>query len=268
MAFMNPVFLMISFVFSLGYAVSLDGKNALGFFIKVLPLSFISILVNVLFNHRGSTIICYFLNGNPFTLESLVFGISASFMILSTIFWFYSFHRIVTSDKLLYIFGKILPSFSLLLSMALRFVPKLTREIKEMVMAQKCLGKDTQKSGFYKRFSEAKLILSAEISIAFENAMDTATSMRMRGFHEKDIKIYALYQMSHRDKAVAIVMICSFMVILYGIYQKYFNYRYFPSFQLEQWNERSICFVGMFLVLVSIPLFLEIGEMIKWRKSK
>ena len=268
MAFMNPIFLLISFIFSLGYAISLEGKEALILLFKVIPISFLSIFVNVLFNHRGSTIVFYFSNGNPFTLESLIFGVSASFMILSTIFWFYSFHRIVTTDKLLYIFGKMLSSFSLLLSMVLRFVPKLAKETREMVNGQKCLGEGNEKQSLKKRFLMAKSVLSAEITLAFENAMDTATSMRMRGFHEKKRKIYAIYQMSRRDRILGVVFLMGFLFLFWGIHHKYAYYRYFPSFQWEGQHYESWILIGIYAFLVSIPLLLEIGEMIKWRRLK
>ena len=129
--YMHPIFLFFSLFFSFLYLILIEGKQALMVGVRLLPLVLVAILVNVLFNHRGSTILCYYPNGNPLTKESIIFGISASMMILASIFWLRLFHHVVHSDKLLYLFGKTVPKIALVLSMIFRFVPRMLQESKE-----------------------------------------------------------------------------------------------------------------------------------------
>ena len=48
----------------------------------------------------------------------------------------------MTSDKFIYLFGKLIPAMSLILSMVLRFVPKFKNQIEKVSDAQKCIGRD------------------------------------------------------------------------------------------------------------------------------
>ncbi len=44
--------------------------------------------------------------------------------------WFSCYNKVMTSDKFIYLFGRLIPALSLILSMALRFVPGLTGQLK------------------------------------------------------------------------------------------------------------------------------------------
>ena len=81
-------------------------------------------LVNPAFNHEGATILTYLPSGNPLTMESMFYGVAAAVMLASVVLWFSSYNEVMTSDKFVYLFGRIIPALSLVLSMALRFIPK------------------------------------------------------------------------------------------------------------------------------------------------
>ena len=68
----------------------------------------------------------YLKDGNPVTLESILYGVGSGIMLACVVSWFSVFHAVMTSDKFMYLFGKVIPAFSLLLSMCLRFVPRFT----------------------------------------------------------------------------------------------------------------------------------------------
>ena len=77
----------------------------------------------------------YLKDGNPVTLESIVYGLASGLMLAGVISWFSVFHEVMTSDKFMYLFGKVIPAFSLLLSMTLRFVPRFTEQIRRVAEA-------------------------------------------------------------------------------------------------------------------------------------
>ena len=73
----HPVILAISLFGGIAYSVLLKGwKKTVKFnLIFSIPMMLIVALMNPMFNHYGVTIIGYLHNGNPFTLESCVYGL-------------------------------------------------------------------------------------------------------------------------------------------------------------------------------------------------
>ena len=139
MFLMHPACLAISLFCGFAYVMKLRGMRALkSNVLYLLPLMLVSALVNPAFNHEGVTILGYLPTGNPLTLESIVYGIAATVMLVSVINWFSCYHVIMTSDKFLYLFGRVIPSLSLIFSMVLRFVPRLRAQIRVVSNAQRC----------------------------------------------------------------------------------------------------------------------------------
>ncbi len=96
----------------------------------LLPLMLLAAVVNPLVSHQGVTVLFRFPSGNACTLESVLYGISAAVRLGTAVLWFMGWNAVMTSDKFVYLFGRILPSLSLTLSMGLRFVPRLLRRTR------------------------------------------------------------------------------------------------------------------------------------------
>ena len=129
--FMHPVCLCISLASGFTYSVMLKGRKAIKTnLIYMLPMLLLMALINPAFNHEGVTIIEYLPSGNPLTLESIIYGLCAAIMIVSVICHFSCYNEVMTSDKFIYLFGKIIPAMSLIISMTLRFVPKFASQLK------------------------------------------------------------------------------------------------------------------------------------------
>lgn len=96
-------------------------------------------MVNPLFVHNGETIL-FFMNDNPITLEAFFYGMIVAVMIIAVMFWCKNYNEIMTSDKFIYLFGKVTPRLSLVLSMALRFIPLFRRQIGAISKTQKAMG--------------------------------------------------------------------------------------------------------------------------------
>ena len=96
----------------------------------MMPLFMVVALMNPLFNHYGVTVLFYLYNGTPVTLESVVYGLAMAVMLCEVIIWFQCYNKIMTSDKFIYLFGRVIPGFSLILSMCLRFVPRFKNRMK------------------------------------------------------------------------------------------------------------------------------------------
>ena len=206
----HPVCLGISLVGALAYSIYLKGKKAVRFNLAyMLPLLVITALINPAFSHQGVTILAYLPSGNPLTLESILYGICAAFLLITVIAWFSCFNAVMTSDKFVYLFGRIIPALSLVLSMSLRFVPRFTAQIKVISNAQKCVGRDVGSGGLIKRAKQGIKILSILVTWALENAIDTADSMKDRGYGLPGRTAFSIYRFDRRDKWALLFCCCA-----------------------------------------------------------
>ncbi|NTU90087.1 MAG: energy-coupling factor transporter transmembrane protein EcfT [Actinobacteria bacterium] len=265
---LHPVLLGISFVASLSYAIYLNGKKAVKFvLLGLVPLLILAVFINVAFNHEGVTILLY-VNGNPITLESIQYGVAAALMFASIILWFSCFNAIMSSDKFIYLFGKTLPSLSLILSMVLRFVPRYKDQVKQISSAQKCIGKDISSGSIVDRAKNGVMILSIFITWALENAIETADSMKSRGYGLKGRTSYSMYRFDTRDKSVLLLLLAFMVCIVVALAAHVIHVIYFPLFTA---NSESALTIGVYILYAAIcffPLALNSKETIVWHSLR
>ena len=181
----HPVYLAVSFVAATAYSMWLNGvgKVLKINFLLTIPSLLIVALLNPMFNHYGVTPLLYIeSSGNWVTLEALVYGIVLGCVLFIMILWFSCYNQIMTSDKFIYLFGRIIPAMSLMLSMALRFVPHFIAQLKVIRNGQKCVGMDVSNGKWFKKVRYALNMVSILVTWALENAIETADSMKSRGY--------------------------------------------------------------------------------------
>ncbi len=266
MFFMHPVCLSVSLLCALCYSIYLNGKKALKFNLKyMLPMLIIVALINPVFNHEGGTILLYLKSGNPVTLESIVYGIAAAMMLITVICWFSCFNLIITSDKFVYLFGRVIPASSLVLSMALRFIPGFKAQLKVVSDAQKCIGCDASDGNILQRTKHGMRILSIMITWALENAVETADSMKSRGYGLPGRTAFSIYHFDRRDKnAVLFLLLCGGYIIS-GAYMGGLYWRYFPTIKGMGFTPHSISLYLCYSALCLVPIIVNIKEDRKWK---
>ncbi|MEF2919421.1 MAG: energy-coupling factor transporter transmembrane component T [Acutalibacteraceae bacterium] len=262
----NPLAQLISLVCAIIYVVSTQGKKSVGFLLKFcLPLVLLTAFINPAFNHQGKTILLYFSNGNPLTLESILYGFSSGFMMITLLLWFSAFSSVMTSDKLIYLFGKIIPALSLVISMTLRFVPKFKMQMKNVADAQKCIGRDVSMGSIISRTKIAITIISIMITWSLENAIETADSMKSRGYGLKGRTAFSIYRFEDRDKYTIVWFAFCFLYLLAGVMVSAFGFRYFPDIQYSDLNITTIPFYVIYFGLCITPVVLNTVEDRKWK---
>ena len=268
MIFVHPICLVTSLLCSVMYSIILNGKKALKFIAMLLPLMLISALINPAFNHEGVTVIAYLPSGNPLTLESILYGIVAASMVATVICWFSCFNKIMTSDKFIYLFGRIIPSLSLILSMTFRFVPKFKEQLQEVSNAQKSMGRDTSEGSVFARVKNSIRILSAVITWSLENAIDTSDSMKSRGYGLTGRTAYSNYVFDKRDVTALIYLAVMITYFLIGVLLGKINYRYFPSMRGTDMSFYSTSIFISYIMICIMPIIIDIWDELKWRKLK
>ena len=190
MCLMHPAYLLISLTGALAYDISLRGRRAVRFAAAgLLPMALFAAAVNPAFNHEGATILTYLPGGNPLTLESILYGAAAAAMLAAVVLWFSSYQMVMTSDKFVYLFGRIIPALSLVLSMALRFIPRFRAQLHTVGEAQACLGRDTQNGNLLRRMKNALRVFSITVTWSLENAIETADRIRAT-LREKGYRLF------------------------------------------------------------------------------
>ena len=141
MFFLHPLCIAVSLCAALWCAAQLNGGAAVRRTARWLaPSALLAALVNLAFNHEGATILAYLPSGNPLTLESIAYGFAAAAMLAAVVLWFSCWNTVMTSDKLMHLFGRVVPALSLLLSMTLRFVPRFQAKLREVTAARRGHG--------------------------------------------------------------------------------------------------------------------------------
>lgn len=268
MFFMHPVYLMISLLCSAAFSVRLSGKRGLMPQLKfLLPMVLAVALINPAFSHAGTTILTYLPSGNPLTLESIVYGAAAAVMLAAVIIWFSSFNVVMTTDKFVYLFGRIIPAMSLVLSMAFRFVPRFAAQFREVSEAQRCIGRDMSEGSTVERLKKAASIVSIMVTWSLENAAQTADSMKSRGYGLNGRTAFSVYRFGGRDKALLIwLLLCGFYIAC-GWAAGGIEFHYYPMMTGTQLGAFQLSFMLAYLLLCLTPHILDAVEDIKWKHS-
>lgn len=262
----HPVCLGISLVGALAYALYLKGKKAARFnLVYMLPLLVITALLNPAFSHQGATILAYLPSGNPLTLESILYGIHAAFLLIAVISWFSCFNAVMTSDKFVYLFGRVIPALSLVLSMSLRFIPRFAAQLGVITKAQKCIGRDASSGGLLRRAKHGIRILSILVTWALENAIDTADSMKARGYGLPGRTAFSLYRFDRRDKGALLFLILCGGGVLAGALAGKLRFVYMPVLFGAAFDLWQAGIFLLYLTLCGMPVILNGKEALQWK---
>jgi len=248
------------------YSVMLKGTKAIKTNLTyMLPMMIAMSLINPVFNHKGVTTISYLPSGNPLTLESIYYGFAAAIMIASVICWFSCYNEVMGSDKFIYLFGKIIPSLSLIISMTLRFVPRFTAQLKVVNNAQKGMGRDVSRGGIIKRAKHGLDIVSIMITWSLDNAIETADSMKSRGYGLPKRTAFSIFTFDKRDKGALYFIMLSGIYTLIGSMMGGMYFRYFPSIKGADFSVFGVSVFISYLLLCVCPVIIEIWEAVRWR---
>ena len=268
MVLRHPLAQGVSLLCACIYAVQAEGQRAVLFCLKwCLPVFLLTALFNPAFSHEGVTILLYLPTGNPLTLESILYGVSAGVLLVTVMVWFMNSSRVITSDKFIYLFGRVIPALSLVLSMTLRFIPKFKSQLAAVVEAQRSIGRDISQGSLLRRMKLAVSVLSIMITWALENAIETADSMKSRGYGLPGRSAYAIYRMSRRDAVLIVWILAASACIIAGAVSGGLSWKYFPLISRRTGGALTFGTLAMYLLLCATPLLLSLWEAVRWRAS-
>lgn len=262
----HPVVQIFSFLGALCYLIIQSGfYNSYKIILMSLGTGVLIAIINPLLVHQGVTILGYFRNGNPLTLESIIFGISAGFMFMSVMLWFSCHNKIMTSDRILYISGVTFPALSLIFSMVLRFVPLYIERIKTINACRKGIGEDISEGNIFKRFKNAIKVFSIFVTWSLESSIETADSMKARGHGLRGRTHFAIFNIDRRDFISLVFLIISIATLIYANYLRTFKIVIYPTIKIARITPFSYVVFVLFGILAFMPVIISIMEEFRWK---
>lgn len=261
---LNPVIVTVcwasSVLFGIGVLGFLPMLKSLAYSV---PMAIMIALLNPMFVHRGETVL-FFLNDNPVTGEAILYGVFASLMLMSVFYWCKAYSEIMTSDKVIYLFGGVLPKTGLAMSMSMMLVPKLKRKYREIDQAQRALGIYSGKSYVDKIRSKLR-VFSVLITVSLEDSIETADSMRARGYGLKKRTHCSLFRFTCSDLFLMAwtLMLTVGILILTGNGAAAFSY--YPTLSKPELSFRDFAVYAALILLTGTSAFMEAKEKIVWR---
>lgn len=258
---LHPLTLIVSLIGAISSGIIFRKNDILKYILGGIPFMLFVTIVNVAFNHKGETILFY-LNYNPITLESIAYGIVLGTLYLTVILWFLSVNKVLTSDKILIVTGYLSPEISLVISMAMRFIPRYKAKLKEIFISQSCLGNDIKKANLIRKIIISVNCISILITWALENAIETSDTMKCRGFGSKKHRTaYHPVRLKNLDIIIIVGIIIMDMLML--ITSRGVLYIYTTKLSVS-FSIRLYIFEFAYLVMCLIPTILTIKDLKKW----
>ena len=297
--FSDPYF-VVTFLVLLLVLIALQGvshelKNIMKLFI---PLSILIMILNPLLNRTGAHKI-YLWSGFFITYEAIAYGILMSLALLIVILVFSSYNRSVSYQEMLYIFSKKLPIISMIIVMALRFIPLINSRAIEVQKLNnlknngiemdvgdadaldldefnsnintdydsKLVNKLKSNKRVAAIIKEAKTlgkIMGITVSWSLEESMFTAKSMKARGYNATERTSYLSYKFSNADFAFIALIIITVGIIIVGLLHGVGMINIYPSIDFKFSNLPFNIYYLAFIIFLLPLIYLEIKERILW----
>lgn len=231
--------------------------------LKYVGIGMISVLLigvmNCFIAHDGKTILFDLLKLH-ITLEAFYYGLSAGVMIVGVAMWCVFITDETDTDDLVMTLGKILPFVSVVITVTLRYIPEIIKKFRETLSAQKMLG-IFEKKGYFKRALIISKVFMSVTERSVENAMDTASTMRARGYGL--VKRSSARQKKWRESDTDLMLVTAFCAAFIAIGERTgdFGFAYYPSPAFVRFGLYAIPMI----IACALLFFLPAGQVIDWR---
>lgn len=256
--FQHPVFLGISYLCGFCYSVKRNGWKAVVFNLCMIPLVIVYGIYYSTYNHFGVTVIHQNMIGNNLTVESVVYGLVLGTIATGVMIWFSCVYSVFTTDKVVYLFGKVSPRLSLLLAITLRMVPRIKKEASRINTAQRGIGRGVNQGNLMQRLRNFLRILSMLLTWLIDSLTTCSESMQSRGSTLRGRTAFSIYRFDNRDRAYVIAMFVCMTITMMGVMLQQTSIIYDPQVVMNPITPMSWLFFIGYAALCLMPLLLEL----------
>ena len=256
----QPVYVALSLLGSSLFAlVSLGPTDFARKLVWALPMLALACLANPLFSASGSTEL---LRMGPMVVyaESLAYGACMGALLVSTLLWFEAMALAITPDRVLSTAGRLLPTVSLVVSVAMGLVPQLMRRAQGMRHAlHACTCAGTRSAT-----NEAARLSTMLVSWSLEDSLERADAMRARGWSASAKRSsYRSYYVRPADKiALAVLALLVAASAMLG-WVACSQWRFYPTMP------RLVAWWGYvpYMLLVALPTLAVLMGELRWAQA-
>ena len=263
--FQHPVFLVISFLCAFAYSVKRNGWKAVVFNLCLLPFVVAFALYYSSYTHFGMTVLRQNFVGNNMTQESLVYGAVLGVTGAGVCIWFSCVFSVFTTDKVVYLFGKVSPRLSLFLAILLRMIPRIKKEAKRINMAQQGIGRGANQGNLWQRIWNSLRIVSMLITWTIDSLTIASESMRSRGSSLRGRKAFSIYRFDNRDRLFVIGLFLCLTLTMMAMLLGQTDMVYDPKII---WTQVNPLFCIGYGVLCLMPFGLELWTEYRFQKAR
>lgn len=266
--FRHPIFLAISCFSAVAYCIRRNGWKGAVFSASLLLFVGAYALYYATFHHFGVTNLGTLFTGNRITLESLVYGLVMGVCVAGVMIWSSCVFRVFSSDKVVYLFGRVSPRLSLFLAIALRMVPRIKDEAQKIDRARRGIGRGSNQGNVFQRMKNALCIFSMLISWLIEALGTASDSMRSRGSLLRGRRAFSIYRFDNRDRAYVIGVFFCLTLTMMSLLLDQVQMQYDPRLVFPKITGMSYVFYAGYAGLCLMPLGLEIWTEYRFWKAR
>lgn len=259
--FNNPYHTAATLLCAVTMFIMMRGKlRTAALFSAVFLLTFI---VNPLVSKKGSTPLL-FVGNDPVTLEAVVYGLNSAALITAVMFLFYTFTRLLDSEKLLYLLSPFSASAAMTVSAVLRFAPMYIRQARMISAQQRAIGAEGGKS-IPEKLKYGAGVFSALSTWALENGIVAADSMACRGYGTGKRTFFSFFGFKRSD---AVFLICTVLLIAASAVPAAFarcSFVYYPVISAPGRGAAYTVSAVSYTLLAFLPIIFEITDRLKWK---
>jgi len=258
---LNPLIISATLISAVCYYLIISPKRKpIALWITVFVLTTV---INPLFVHRGNTVL-FVLNDYPITFEALMYGVITGCAVVSGMILLVSFSEVMSSDRLIYIFGMLSPTSSVIFQMSFRQIKILSAKRKEIENAKTVMGEFVC-DDFIGRIRSKIKVYSALISWALENGIVTAESMEGRGFGKGQRTFYKQFSFTFTDFIFLILFVGSSVISIFSYLFGGISLEFYPSITGMSNNILTVTSYVCYFIFAFIPILISIDENLKWK---
>ena len=266
--FQHPVFLMLSFLCACSYSIRRNRGRAVVFDHSLLPCAIAFAFYYSSYHHFGVTVLQRNFVGNNITLESLVYGLVLGTAIAGVCIWMSCVYSVFSTDKMVYLFGRVSPRLSLFLAILLRMVPRIKKEARKIHTVQKGIGRGIGQVSLWQRIKNTVRIFSMLITWSIDSLMTASDSMRSRGSSLRGRTAFSIYRFDNRDRAFVISLFTFLTMTFMAMILGFTDMTYDPRVIWKPIQPLTILFYAGYTILCLMPLGLELWTEYQFTKAR
>ena len=169
-------------------------------------------------------------------------------LLLASLLLFSCFSHHMTAEKVMTLMGKRMPSFALLFSMILRFVPKAGKDFREMAALH----------------GNHPSMWQALLGITLEDAVQRSLSMKSRCYGMKTRSSYYHRKMDRTEILLCVCCVAIMAGLLVCQYMHPYRVRFFPSIHMDR---LPLWMWALFFIFYGLPLIWKGKEELSWQRK-